>query len=335
MNPNDDISVSSLLADSTFVNYLNAANTRDMHYWKEWIENNSRYMHVVNEARDTHFALAEIYRVPGENTVTMASEDLSRLKKLMKEEPGAKVGSLRRMIIACSVAASVLLVMVSVWWFNKNEYGAVQYEWYAKADSVITSIDLPDGTTVLLNRNASVAIDEKYNMDNRRILLKGSAFFKVAKDPARPFTVAVQQVTTTALGTAFYVHEDLQTRAVTISLLEGSVAVANSRNTAQLIPGQKAICSNTSPIQKAEFLQEQLQQWTAGKIVLKQADFAEIIGVLRMYYNLNVETTSYPGKMKFTGSFDVNHPEELLESLAFTYGLKYDRRKDQLIIQTK
>ncbi|MFT3749286.1 MAG: FecR domain-containing protein [Agriterribacter sp.] len=334
MNPNSEINVGYLLTDETFVNYLKASNIHDVNYWKEWIESNPQYTHIVNEARELHFALDAVCHSSTDTRMDMASEDLARFKKLLKKEATAKVGRIRRFVIACSAAAAVLIIAAGIWRF-KSEQGKARYQFYASADSTIRNVVLSDGTTVLLNRNASISLDEQYNAKDRRILLKGSAFFKVTRQPSKPLSVLVQNVSTTALGTEFYIHEDTQTEAVTVSLLEGSVQVANAKNTTRLMPGQRAMCGKTSFIQKTEFLQDQLFEWTTGKVVLKQADFAEIIGVLRMYYNLTVEVSSYPGKMKFTGSFNVNRPDELLESLAFSYGLHYKRNGYQLFIESK
>lgn len=332
MSPNDEITVSQLLADETFVNYLTGADPRDIAYWKEWIEANPSCRPVIEEARNTHFALRSVLEeAPAGMAGRRSAADVEQFRKWIRSQPAHRGKRVRSMLLYGAAAAAVMLVLLGVWWKHMAP-PAAHYRLYASADTAIRKVQLPDGSSVLLNKNASVALEEGFNNKKRLIRLTGSAFFKVAKDATRPFTVNADGVETTALGTEFYVHEDQQERSVTVSLLEGRVRVANGYDMTELIPGQKAICNRTSAIQKAEFLQDQLQQWTAGKVVLNQSDLAEIIGVLRNYYNLSVELKGHPDKMKFTGIFDANHPDELLEALAFAYSIKYSRRGEKLII---
>lgn len=82
---------------------------------------------------------------------------------------------------------------------------------------------LADGSTLRLNRGASVAVE--FSPGERRVRLeRGEAAFTVAKDAARPFVVAVAGVTVRAVGTAFNVRHDDD--AVDVIVTEGRVAVA-------------------------------------------------------------------------------------------------------------
>lgn len=64
---------------------------------------------------------------------------------------------------------------------------------------------LADGSTVQLNASSAVAYD--YTTRRRTVrLLRGQAYFEVARDPARPFSVEAGSTRVTALGTAFDVR---------------------------------------------------------------------------------------------------------------------------------
>lgn len=64
---------------------------------------------------------------------------------------------------------------------------------------------LTDGSTVQLNASSAVAYD--YATGRRTVrLLRGQAYFEVAPDAARPFTVEAGSTRVTALGTAFDVR---------------------------------------------------------------------------------------------------------------------------------
>jgi len=81
---------------------------------------------------------------------------------------------------------------------------------------------LPDGSTVELNRDAEFTAD--FTPARRSIrLVRGEAFFSVAKDAARPFVVSAGGIEVRAVGTAFAVRSGIA--GVGVLVTEGRVAV--------------------------------------------------------------------------------------------------------------
>jgi ferric-dicitrate binding protein FerR (iron transport regulator) len=90
-------------------------------------------------------------------------------------------------------------------------------------------------------------------VDRRDIALLGKAFFKVAKDKTKPFTVTSGDISTTALGTEFTVTSFEHAHKVIVRLYEGKVVVkavdkANKklRKDVYLYPGQAFIYGTES-----------------------------------------------------------------------------------------
>ncbi len=84
------------------------------------------------------------------------------------------------------------------------------------------TVKLPDGSTVTLDTDTVLRTRE--TAERRTVVLeRGQAFFRVAKDASRPFTVTAGGRTVTALGTAFSVK--VQERAFEVVLVEGQVRV--------------------------------------------------------------------------------------------------------------
>jgi len=93
-------------------------------------------------------------------------------------------------------------------------------------DATISTIEqstLDDGTTVELNRGASITVD--YTPELRLVKLNhGEANFSVVKDPSRPFVVEVDGVRLRAPGTSFNVRRD-GGGSVEVLVTSGSVRV--------------------------------------------------------------------------------------------------------------
>jgi transmembrane sensor len=81
---------------------------------------------------------------------------------------------------------------------------------------------LPDGS--IMERRGPADILIEFTPEERRIILRhGSAFFAVAKNPARPFVVVAGGIEVRAVGTAFSV--DLGRHTVEVAVTEGRIAV--------------------------------------------------------------------------------------------------------------
>lgn len=88
------------------------------------------------------------------------------------------------------------------------------------------TITLPDGSQVTLNTDTRLRTET--DEDKRLVYLeRGQAFFRVAKDPRRPFVVNAAGRTVTAIGTAFDVRVDRG--ALKVVLVEGKVRVESAK----------------------------------------------------------------------------------------------------------
>lgn len=102
---------------------------------------------------------------------------------------------------------------------------------------------LEDGSVITLAPGSSVRYYHPFINARRDISLSGQAWFAVAKDAARPFTVYANDIATTALGTKFMVSTLVQHK-VAVRLFEGRVVVKSAThempmNDVYLKPGEE------------------------------------------------------------------------------------------------
>ncbi|HYE37039.1 FecR family protein [Methylocaldum sp.] len=108
---------------------------------------------------------------------------------------------------------------------------------FRTAKGEIRAVLLPDGSRATLNADSAVAL--RFEDSVRRIeLLRGEAFFEVAKDTARPFVVASGEGETKAVGTTFTVRQSKEKTEV--AMLEGVVEASTVRQRLSLKAGQVA-----------------------------------------------------------------------------------------------
>lgn len=130
-------------------------------------------------------------------------------------------------------AAAILILVVSTsiltYWYTQPEQAEflsenVMNTLYTPAGQRAQLV-LQDGTEVWLNAKSKLIYPARFTDDKRNVTIEGEAFFKVAKDPSRPFIVSTHDVDMEVLGTQFNVCSYPATGYVQTSLLEGSVRV--------------------------------------------------------------------------------------------------------------
>lgn len=144
-------------------------------------------------------------------------------------------------IVTTAIAASVLLVIGLTSVVFKNNKPAKQS--FATAvdkrnDTLVTFVKyekntsgklkrilLKDGSEVMLSDKSEVYYREPFSGKRRDITLIGRAYFKVAKDKTKPFTVFSGDISTTVLGTRFTVTAFKNSKNIIVRLYEGKVVV--------------------------------------------------------------------------------------------------------------
>ena len=85
------------------------------------------------------------------------------------------------------------------------------------------TIELPDGTNVVLNSASQLSYLNNFGEKVRRVQLNGEAYFKVAHDEKHAFIVQIGDLEVKVLGTSFNVSAYEDAKDVTVVLLEGKV----------------------------------------------------------------------------------------------------------------
>jgi len=141
--------------------------------------------------------------------------------RTLSGKPRARRRSLRN-ATAFGLAASVVLVAVvlaSIGLFTQPGSTVTRY---TTAVGEQRSVTLPDGSTITLNTGSQILAGITDTV--RRVVMDhGEAYFEVAKDPLRPFTVEVGGRSITAHGTAFNVRR--LGGSFTVALVDGRVAL--------------------------------------------------------------------------------------------------------------
>ena len=184
-------------------------------------------------------------------------------------------------------AAVVLLVLAgSVWWTQPITFTA------PVGDQL--SVKLSDGSTVSMNSGTRLAHNRSFGSTNRRVKLKGEAFFDVAHDDA-PFVVETFNGTITVLGTRFNVRawESDEEPETVVALEQGSVLLSSrskEKKPVVLEPGQVSRISGSLAPTPPEIEDiDKRTAWRAGGLYFVDIPVGVAVDEIKRRYDVNVQ----------------------------------------------
>jgi transmembrane sensor len=188
------------------------------------------------------------------------------------------------------------------------------------------TLTLADGTRVHLNGNS--ALEEEFDVKTRRIkLLRGQAYFEVAKDPSRPFVVASGGGEAKALGTAFDVNIVGDQSEVTVTESRVLVSAEAAGGQAVLEPGDRIAYGSDGKLGTISRVPPGTEApWLKNRLVFDERPLASVIEeIFRRLPGRAIVVNSATARRLVSGSFDLSDPEAALESFGRAMGVRIVR----------
>jgi len=147
---------------------------------------------------------------------------------------------------------------------------------------------LPDGSKIWLNAYSSLRLPLNFSEGTeRRVELKGEAYFEVSHQPTRPFTVVSGQHAVQVLGTHFNVKAYADEADIKTSLLEGKVRVTAGTHSVTLAPGQQSrlVAENITVV---EVDTREAVAWKDGYFRFDEERLEDIMRSVARWYDVDV-----------------------------------------------
>ncbi|TCD18980.1 DUF4974 domain-containing protein [Pedobacter psychrodurus] len=253
----------------------------------------------------------------------------AHLQTAMHEKP--KHGKVFKLQSFIRIAAAILIIVtlgISIWRLHapiklENEITVITGSAERKR------ITLSDGSMVLLEPSAKLCYPKAFDSNNRQIALKeGEAFFDIAHQEKRPFTVhTTSGVDIRVLGTSFKVKSYQASKHIEVAVVTGKVAVSNKKG-------------NLGTLIKDEFLTYDKSAGRAAigktkavafiELAFDGASLEQVINKLQYVYSIKISLSdSALNKLKSTAVFSSRQsPEEILDIICSLHHLKFNGSKN-------
>jgi transmembrane sensor len=190
------------------------------------------------------------------------------------------------------------------------------------------TVRLPDGSTVALEKGATLYYPQVFAGNDRKVYLKGNGLFKVTPDKAKPFLVYSDHIITRVVGTSFSIRQK-EKGTIEVAVLTGIVKVQkNEEESAAAAPANEVVLT---PNKKVTFYPETREMITGiveqpGLIGIpdkaldnkvfdfKDAAFPDIVPLLEKAYGVDIEIAGEDLK-NCSITADVSHSASLFEKL--------------------
>ncbi len=237
-----------------------------------------------------------------------------------------------------AAAAAILLLFagLSVMFFRAGDWGTPSPQAsppirYASAGGIMR-IALPDGSRMTLDSRSEAT--GSFGPGGRSVeLLRGRAFFDVAADRARPFSVTAGDRRVVALGTRFDVK--LEAGGLTVNLLEGGVTVGplDTRvEPARLTPGQQFVeRGGAAVIRRIGGAAGDVPGWTQGLLHFDDVPLAEAVAEVNRYSPVRIVVPSREvAALRVSGDFRAGDGARFAETVAELHPIQVVRRADSI-----
>jgi transmembrane sensor len=242
------------------------------------------------------------------------------------------------------LAATIVVVLgVSLIWraSQENRAGTAGSggRVYSTATGQTDSLQLADGTMVVLAPASKLTLARGYGSRARVVELNGEAFFDVKHDANRPFSVRAGAATIRDIGTAFVVR-NTEGQTVRVAVTSGSVVLhASTKQASQgvvLQAGDLGLLdrSGQAVAQRGRVTDDDIA-FTSGRLVFADATLDEVAAQLDRWYGIKLKIIDRElASRHVTATFDGDSARQVLNVIELALGARIELQGDTAIVRS-
>ena len=244
----------------------------------------------------SHEHIDELARHYGNDFSPDVERGLISVHELIEQRGGRRQAKVRSLSVRkwAAVAASIAL-LVAAGLFLLSSDGVV----ITNSDEAPMAVELPDGSTVILQSGSTLSYDGAYAGAERRVELAGQGYFEIVPNTDKPFLVTNQETTLRVTGTAFNLRVKENNLEVEVS--EGSVALEYHDDLLPVAANQCGIAKAGSAPVRMPAPNLNRHAWRTGHLIFENTPVREALEVL--HNNWDVIVTDLPPDCDYPVSF--------------------------------
>ncbi|HLT75030.1 MAG TPA: FecR domain-containing protein [Ohtaekwangia sp.] len=279
-------------------------------------------------------------RLPREKADEILNEILSGAPVIPMRNTGRK--DVRRWYAAAAVTAILSASIFGLYQLNSRDVQpqvatAVNAR-VAVPDNEHRLIQLPDGSTVILNAGSTLDYPPSFNdQSTREVKLVGEGYFDIRHDPAKPFIVHTGTLRTTVLGTAFNIRAYAADNDITVTVTRGKVRVSDEEKEIGILTPDQQITFNgkNKKSEQQQVNSKSAVAWAENDIFFNEITVGEAVKRLEERFGVSIlfENTGLR-ECRFTATFVHNEDlNQILEVICEFNNASFTRRDGAIVIK--
>lgn len=191
---------------------------------------------------------------------------------------------------------------------------------------------LADGTRVWLNAETELSYPSYFSGKDRRVKLKGEAYFEVTADTSMPFIVETEHLQINVLGTSFNIssYPDESHHA---TLAKGKIKAIYEEKQVILSPGEQALLTDSGMIVHAVDIAT-YTSWKERRFVFKNKPLQEVARDLERWYNVRLTIRQDAQPIRLTANLPkYENIEKILHIIENIARVKCETNDQEIIIK--
>ncbi len=324
---NDD-AIESLIA-KVLANEANESEITSLKTWRQTNPENESYFNILKQ-------IFEESSIAKENYAFNVDEAWNKVKPqpvFVCALPAKEHKPVAQPLSWIKVAAAILIVAgfsFAAYMMFKEE--AVKPVTIASSEKIIHT-SLPDSTHIVVNRNSE--LEYVFTKDQRKVALKGEAFFDIAPDANRQFILEVGSLTIVDIGTAFNVNAPVNSDSIVVYVESGEVKITSSTGKEMnLLKGETGIFMRSSDLLSKELHADtNLVSYKTKIFVFENAPLEVIAAKLNEVYGVNITISDSLINCHLTSTFRNEEIDAILEVIAETLNLKVSKTANKIVLE--
>lgn len=304
----------------SFENTLSAKEKEELDDWLGQAPENRTHYHELQKTYTASGKIAVDFN-PGEiKALVNVNRTINRNKTLR--------------VFWRTAAAAILLLLASQFIFRAQ----IPHNWNEIVAAQKQIVFLPDSSQVILAENSSLKFPDSFKGNRRKIILSGTAYFEITKNPGKPFHINTANTKIEVLGTKFLVDAN-EKDSEKVLVDEGKVAFSSgsilSRQKVILTKNEIGIwnCKNHQLSEKVNTKQNS-NTWLSGRLSFSNLPLSEVLTTIENHFNIKIKLADESfANIKYTGQFNTANTENIVKTICLTLNLSYQTEGQNFVIK--
>jgi ferric-dicitrate binding protein FerR (iron transport regulator) len=307
-------------------NSASEAETEAFNNWLESSEDNQKLYAHIKTFWDN---------VPDTNKRIEFDESAAREKIIAQIRQKNKKTVLTKARFWIPAAASVLFLL-GIWCITqqKDEICPDPIAYHASQNEVL-DIVLPDGSEVWLNANSIIELSNSFGKQQRKVKLKGEAYFEVARNEKKAFKVITGGTTAKVLGTSFYLKSNNKDKVLLI-VNSGKVKFRKHFRLQKgmvFSAGEKGAYSAAgNRLSKEKNNNVNYLSWKTGILSFSDTPLSEVCTALTNHFRVPVKSNLQDSVFSITGTFKNERLENILTTISLTLDIEISDTENGIVM---